>query len=63
MTGSHEVRGSNPLRSTDSKQVRPDARSGLFHCGDFWGDRDQLTASEMSSVLCFAFISAFFVSL
>ena len=31
-TGSHEVRGSNPLRSTDSKQESPVAIPGFFFC-------------------------------
>ena len=33
MTGSHEVRGSNPLRSIDSKRVRPPSMAAFVLSG------------------------------
>src|SRR6266403_1321065 len=39
MTGSHEVRGSNPLRSIQSKTVKAGHQSGLFLCDQFCAHR------------------------
>src|SRR5688572_21088841 len=54
MTGSHEVRGSNPLRSTGSQRVRPDGKSGLFACGESTRNRPP----SCFAVRCRGFVTA-----
>ena len=53
MTGSHEVRGSNPLRSTHCKQERPPI-GGLFRFRVFMRLQCVLTELSADELLTFA---------